>query len=37
VRYRNSKTKLFFTEICLLVIGLSFYVASVVAYFLLGE
>ncbi len=37
VRYRNSKTKLFFTEICLLVIGLSFYVASVVDYFLLGE
>ncbi len=37
VRYRNSKTRLFFTEICLLVTGLTFYVASVVAYFLIGE
>ncbi|MCF7688568.1 MAG: hypothetical protein K9M98_11455 [Cephaloticoccus sp.] len=37
VHYRNGKTRLFFTEICLLVIGLSFYVASVVAYFLMGE
>ena len=30
VRYRNKKTKLFFAEICLLVAGLTCYVASVV-------
>ena len=37
VHYRNKKTKLFFAEICLLVAGLSSYVASVVAYFLYGQ
>lgn len=37
MRYRNEKTRLFFTEICLLVTGLSFYVTSVVSYFLTGE
>ncbi|MBP6507256.1 MAG: hypothetical protein KA257_06795 [Opitutaceae bacterium] len=36
VRYRNKKTKLFFAEICLLVAGLTCYVASVVAYFIWG-
>lgn len=37
LRYRNRKTKLFFAEICFLVAGLSFYVASVIAYFVVGE
>jgi hypothetical protein len=37
IRYRNEKTRLFFTEICLLVTGLAFYVAGVVAYFIVGE
>ena len=36
VRYRNKKAKLFFAEICLLVAGLTCYVASVVAYFIWG-
>lgn len=36
VRYRNGKTKLFFVEICLLVLGLASYVSSVIAYFLTG-
>lgn len=36
MHYRNKKTRLFFAEICLLVAGLSCYVASVVAYFLWG-
>ena len=36
IRYRNGKTKLFFAEICLLVLGLASYVSSVVAYFLAG-
>ncbi len=36
MRYRNRKTKLFFAEICLLVAGLSCYVASVVVYFIYG-
>ena len=36
LRYRNRKTRLFFAEICLLVAGLAFYVASVVAYFVTG-
>jgi hypothetical protein len=35
--YRNDKTRLFFVEICLLIIGLAFYVSAVVAYFILGE
>lgn len=37
IRYRNEKTRLFFAEICLLVTGLAFYVAGVVAYFIVGE
>lgn len=37
MRYRNRKTRLFFTEICFLVVGLAFYVASVVAYFVTGQ
>lgn len=32
IRYRDRKTKLYMLELTLLVIGLSFYVASVVAY-----
>ena len=34
VRYRNMKTRLYFIELGLLVIGLSAYVASVVTYLL---
>jgi len=37
IRYRNKKTNLFFTEICLLVLGLASYVSSVTAYFLSGS
>lgn len=37
LRYRNRKTKLFFAEICFLVAGLACYVASVIAYFIVGE
>jgi len=37
LHYRNRKTRLFFAEICLLVAGLACYVASVVAYFIVGE
>ena len=37
LRYRNDKTRLFFAEICLLVAGLACYVASVVAFFIVGE
>jgi hypothetical protein len=36
IRYRNHKTKLYFIELGLLVIGLSAYVASVVTYLLYG-
>ncbi|MDR0351975.1 MAG: hypothetical protein LBI02_01000 [Opitutaceae bacterium] len=36
LRYRNAKTRLFFAELCLLVSGLTAYVAAVVGYFLLG-
>lgn len=35
--YRNRKTRLFFAELCLLVAGLACYVASVVAYFIIGD
>ena len=34
IRYRNLKTRLYFIELSLLVIGLSAYVASVVTYLL---
>jgi hypothetical protein len=37
LHYRNRKTRLFFLEICLLVAGLACYVASVVAYFIVGD
>ncbi len=37
LRYRNRKTQLFFAEICFLVAGLTCYVASVIAYFIVGE
>lgn len=37
LRYRNTKTRLFFVEICFLVAGLACYVSSVVAYFVIGE
>ncbi|HRI82462.1 MAG: hypothetical protein RLZZ129_1192 [Verrucomicrobiota bacterium] len=37
LRYRNRKTRLFFAEICFLVAGLACYVASVIAYFIMGE
>ena len=36
IRYRNHKTRLYFIELGLLVIGLSAYVASVVTYLLYG-
>lgn len=36
IRYRNLKTRLYFVELGLLVIGLSSYVASVVTYLLYG-
>jgi hypothetical protein len=36
IRYRNHKTKLYFIELGLLVIGLTAYVASVVTYLLYG-
>lgn len=36
IRYRNHKTRLYFVELGLLVIGLSAYVASVVTYLLYG-
>jgi len=36
LRYRDAKTKLFFIELCLLVAGLTCYVASVVSYFFMG-
>ena len=34
IRYRNHKTRLYFLELALLVIGLTAYVASVVTYLL---
>lgn len=37
IRYRDRKTKLYMLELALLVIGLSFYVASVVAYLMMTE
>lgn len=36
VCHRDRKTRLFFLELCLLVTGLSAYVAAVVVYFLSG-
>jgi hypothetical protein len=36
IRYRNHKTRLYFIELGLLVIGLTAYVASVVTYLLYG-
>jgi hypothetical protein len=36
IRYRNMKTRLYFIELGLLVVGLSAYVASVVTYLLYG-
>ncbi len=36
IRYRNHKTRLYFLELGLLVIGLTAYVASVVTYLLYG-
>lgn len=36
VCHRDRKTRLFFLELCLLLAGLSAYVAAVVAYFLFG-
>jgi hypothetical protein len=36
IRYRNHKTKLYFVELALLVIGMTAYVSSVVTYLLYG-
>jgi hypothetical protein len=36
IRYRNQKTRLYFVELTLLVIGLTSYVASVVSYLMEG-
>jgi hypothetical protein len=36
IRYRNAKTKLYFVELALLVIGLAAYVAAVVTYLMNG-
>jgi hypothetical protein len=36
IRYRNSKTRLYFVELTLLVIGLAAYVAAVVTYLIMG-
>ena len=36
IRYRNSKTRLYFVELALLVIGLAAYVAAVVTYLMNG-
>jgi hypothetical protein len=36
VCHRDRKTRLFFVELCLLLAGLSAYVAAVIAYFLFG-
>ncbi len=37
IRYRNRKTRLYFAELSLLVIGLTSYVASVVTFLLYGS
>ncbi len=37
ILYRNRKTRLYFAELTLLVIGLASYVASVVTFLLLGS
>ncbi len=34
VCYRDRKTRLFFTEVCLLLAGLTTYVAAIIGYFL---
>lgn len=36
VCHRDRKTRLFFAELCLLLTGLTLYIAAVVAYFLFG-
>lgn len=36
IRYRDRKSRLFFVQLCLLVIGLSAYVASVIDFMLHG-
>jgi hypothetical protein len=36
IRYRNAKTRLYFVELTLLVIGLAAYVASVVTYLMMS-
>ncbi len=36
IRYRNQKTRLYFLELTLLVIGLTSYVASVVTFLMVG-
>ena len=36
ISYRNQKTRLYFLELSLLVIGLTSYVASVVTYLMEG-
>ncbi|MGB6123202.1 MAG: hypothetical protein WBG80_14940, partial [Bacteroidota bacterium] len=36
IRYRNQKTRLYFLELTLLVIGLTSYVASIVTYLMVG-
>ncbi len=36
IRYRNAKTKLYFLELALLVIGLAAYVSAVVTYLMNG-
>ncbi len=36
IAYRNQKTRLFRIELTLLVLGLTFYVASVITYMLVG-
>lgn len=37
VCYRDRKTRLFFIEVCLLLAGLTAYVAAIIAYFLGGK
>lgn len=36
IRYRNSKTRLYFAELTLLVIGLGAYVAAIITYLMNG-
>ncbi|MEY4489733.1 MAG: hypothetical protein RIQ79_2241 [Verrucomicrobiota bacterium] len=35
--YRDRKTRFFFVELCLLLTGLSAYVAAIIGYFLFGK